>query len=69
MNIIKTVGDLKRALSVYDDSLPFHIIVYTKDARQIKASLNNDTLLYKQVFVSQSGEEYGKCFVITGLED
>ncbi len=38
MNIIKTVGDLKKALSAYDDNLPFVI----HNGSQF-FNLNNDT--------------------------
>lgn len=41
MNIINTVGDLKRALSVYDDELPLQV----RDTERNSYSLNNDTQL------------------------
>lgn len=41
MNMINTVGDLKKALSVYNDDLPLQV----KDTEGNKFLLNNDTLL------------------------
>lgn len=47
MNTINTVGDLKKALSVYDDSLPFDVRV--NGMRDLVLSLNNDTLIYREI--------------------
>ena len=51
MNIINTVGDLKKALSVYDDNLPLVI----NDQFRNTYSLNNDTQLCR---VDNCGDIY-----------
>lgn len=51
MNIIKTVGDLKKALSVYSDNLPLEVYV-----GHVKVGFNNDTQLAR--VVQESGETF-----------
>lgn len=51
MNIIKTVADLRKALSAYEDDLPFDILMCDGTARTdpIRGSFNNDTMIYREV--------------------
>lgn len=64
MNIIKTVGDLKKALSVYEDDLVLNVVIQDRYGDREKMILNNDTQLYTVT------EENDKYFVINlGFED
>jgi hypothetical protein len=49
MNIIKTVGDLRKALSAYDDSLPLEFSVYVDGVGACALSLNNDTQICRHI--------------------
>lgn len=59
MNIIKTVGDLRKALSAYDESLPFEVNMIDGTARTdpIRGSFNNDTALCKEIRLDINGRE------------
>lgn len=43
MNIIKTVGDLRKALSAYDENLPLTFAMHGASGVQKALTLNNDT--------------------------
>ena len=45
MNIIKTVGDLQKALSAYDSNTPFEFSV---DNKTLVNALNNDTAIFQK---------------------
>lgn len=49
MNSIKTVGDLRKALSVYPENLPFNFVV---NGVKIGPGLNNDTAIYQANYKS-----------------
>lgn len=44
MNIIKTVGDLQKALSAYDPNTPFEFSV---DNQTLVNAINNDTAIFQ----------------------
>lgn len=59
MNLIKTVGDLKKALSVYEDDLILDI-----DVNTVEVILNNDTQIYFQN--GAMNDKYLKISLIVG---
>lgn len=63
MNIIKTVGDLKKALSAYSDDLPLEFMLQNKDSKKINIVMNNDTQICKM----SDGEQPAKV-VMTYLD-
>lgn len=50
MKAIKTLGDLRKALSIYEDDLPLEVVIYdSKTNERLVGKLDDDSAICKKV--------------------